>query len=497
MKRILAFTAAFIGLMVLSGQTAQKIGNRSDNNISLCQNLGSGSEECLDLDTDGVLEGKQFKADDNGSGGFITQNGAAQLATNGTEGRVVLNNGASTSDIIHQSGSLKIREFSNPGGTISLWTGPTGSVSERLRIGNDGGFDIGPGAVSGADFHNLDGGSLSIRSGHRLFLNNAANTVSGVQLDGDGDSFITGGRLSLGTTTASSALDVEDSSTSVHRIDINNTSATALADAAVRMQTASGGGDPIVQFAPGGGTEWSLGVDVAGSDRFTIGQADNLSTPRFQITTSGNIWIPTSGAQVWGTEGNLALASDASLFMQLGHDGAAATGERFSIYYGGNGGLGSGTELMRAADNVDGGSVELKIRTDGAASMSNANIYSGTYSPTCTKVQGTGACDATPGGEDWQFMRVGNMVTITGKVESTGHAASSLLGIRVGVPITVATNGACIGSVMMNEGTVNDPSMFRNVQATTSGTEPCNVRWNVQTTAAAIVSVIAMYDISQ
>lgn len=56
MKNLLVFSLLIIGTMILSGQTAQKLGNRANQDISLCKDLGGGSEKCITLDSSGVTE---------------------------------------------------------------------------------------------------------------------------------------------------------------------------------------------------------------------------------------------------------------------------------------------------------------------------------------------------------------------------------------------------------------------------------------------------------
>lgn len=329
MKKFIVFTTTIFGLLILSGQTAQKIGNRANQDISLCKNIGGGSERCLELDSAGVIE--------IGSG-----------------------------------------------------------VTNRTQITN--------GAI---DILNDNGGLAG---------------------------------LTVNQTGVADLVDIQDNGTSIFKI--------------------KDGAEVLLEHT---------------DPRMKINDTNGVHTNLFSIQNAGSDYgfIGSSA----GNEGGLFISAPVNRGIGMAPDNGV-------------------TVLWADADNND---VELIIPTNGTcdSDVTNGNVCSGTYTGSCTKLQGAGTCDATANGT-WQFMRVGNMVTITGQVISSGHSAAEIIGIRVGVPFNVASNGRCTGSAIFNEDTNVDTTRFMNVQSTTtSTTQPCNVRWVSKTTTNNTAAVFAMYDVSQ
>lgn len=56
MKGLLVFVSMVMGSMLLFGQEALKLGNRANQDVSVCKNLGGGSEQCIKMESTGEVQ---------------------------------------------------------------------------------------------------------------------------------------------------------------------------------------------------------------------------------------------------------------------------------------------------------------------------------------------------------------------------------------------------------------------------------------------------------
>lgn len=110
--------------------------------------------------------------------------------------------------------------------------------------------------------------------------------------------------------------------------------------------------------------------------------------------------------------------------------------------------------------------------------ITGANLLSGTYTPTLTAVANVASSTAYV----TQYLRVGNMVTVSGHVQLTATAANTDTQLRMSIPIAsnfgsqaVGGAGACIATglfgepIAMTNDTTNDEVTFRCRPTTTAG----------------------------
>lgn len=160
---------------------------------------------------------------------------------------------------------------------------------------------------------------------------------------------------------------------------------------------------------------------VTASGVFT-GPDGSASAPSYSFSSSGNsdngMYLSTSNELSWSTSGTkrLTLTSDGRLY---------------------------GTALHNNAGAVTG--------------TTNQYIASGTYTPTLTNVQGTSSLSEASG----IWMRVGNVVTMTGRFKSVS-ASSSYAKVNVSLPIAsnFSEKQHCFGFVQTSLDSVPDGTIF-------------------------------------
>lgn len=91
------------------------------------------------------------------------------------------------------------------------------------------------------------------------------------------------------------------------------------------------------------------------------------------------------------------------------------------------------------------------LHNNGSVSgTANQYIASGTYTPTMTGVLNVSAAN----GLKSQWMRVGNVVTVSGSCQITTAAATTTsCGMELPIPSNLASPGDCIGTIQQNIGT--------------------------------------------
>lgn len=264
---------------------------------------------------------------------------------------------------------------------------------------------------------------------------------------------------------------VSDLETAINGI---STATADVTDLKARNLTAgaglTGGGNLTADrtFAVGAGTGITVNAnDVAitatGVTAASYGSASQVGTftvnAQGQLTAAGSTSISIAGSQVTGAA--LTKSDDTNVTLTLGGTPATALLAAVSITLGwtgtlavSRGGTGAGTHTANAlikgngtsavsASNVsdDGNVVSIAsgkgfsiARTGVTSPVANdGNVYSGTYTPTTTDVTNLDASSSAGA----QYMRVGNVVTVSGQVTVDPTAAGL---VQLGISLPIASN---------------------------------------------------------
>ena len=155
------------------------------------------------------------------------------------------------------------------------------AISQNLFATFDAPNGMDPVADSPTDtLQFLDGNSITITGsggGDSLTVGVTDDSIDGAQLADsislDADLALTGGNVGIGTTSIDEALHIANAG-----------------DVRIKIENESGpGGDPAIEFAIGGVSEFTMGVDDSDADTFKISSGGTLGTSdQLTIDTSGN-----------------------------------------------------------------------------------------------------------------------------------------------------------------------------------------------------------------
>ena len=183
------------------------------------------------------------------------------------------------------------------------------------------------------------------------------------------------------------------------------------------------------EFGPGGLTVGkSRGASIG--TRAIVQNGDELGQIGF-VGDDGTNFISAAGifAVVDGTPGTNDMPG--KLLFKTTADGASAPTTRMQIDSAGTITLASGSGLSIART-----AVTAPATTDG-------NVFSGTYTPTLTNTTNIAASTAFAS----QYMRVGNVVTVSGRVTIDPTATGSItLGVSLPIASTFTANQQCCGT---------------------------------------------------
>ena len=132
----------------------------------------------------------------------------------------------------------------------------------------------------------------------RLFSISARGTESDFVIKGDG-------KVGIGNTGPSYALDIDPGSSSAFRIlnatndqDVNctitNSGTGTGSDSLFDLTTAAGAGDPIIRWSIAGNENYQMGIDNSDSDKLKISQGTALGTNDRIVIHGGNVGIGTA-----------------------------------------------------------------------------------------------------------------------------------------------------------------------------------------------------------
>ena len=199
---------------------------------------------------------------------------------------------------------------------------------------------------------------------------------------------------------------------------------------------------------------WSTG---AGTERMRIDSSGNvgigITNPAYKLVVSnagnnGFEFIPDIGTPILQCYDRTASAYRGMQLWaeQLLFVAGSSPVERMRIDSSGN--VGIGTSSPTTALDVNGGIKTARVSVTSPAA-SDGNVFSGTYTPTLADGSPSVSDAANSTAYPAQYMRVGNVITVSGKVDIK-VLTSGLIQLRLSLPIAsaFAQNYQCAGSVL-------------------------------------------------
>lgn len=340
-----------------------------------------------------------------GSGALLAGNVVIPAPSSGIALTITGLSGSSAAHIVAPSGTLERSVF---GGVLA------GTNNPRVEF-----YHTESTGLSKIDFASSTGtraGEFSI--GATTFMSVTSNRNVTIAAPSSGDTATFEGLTSANSNIllATSANIGFANSLSLVNSDNTNTGSNSVVN--VQVGGASGG-DAVVQYTISGGQQWRAGIDNSDSDKYKISASAALGTnDTLSITTVGNVTIaaPSSGVGFTGTG---FAGSDAFVY-----NGGTSGSFRVNTT-----GVPYGTSLHNNAGAVTG--------------TTNQYITSGTYTPTLTNgVNITAETQALA-----QWMRVGNVVTVSGGMQLDPTAAATLTTFNLSLPIASNLTSSLGGSL--------------------------------------------------
>ena len=335
------------------------------------------------------------------------------------------------------NGNVRIGSTTAPSDTLDV----TGTIASSGNVKISGNLGVGSSTnpttqalriastISGASVLGLDDRTV-------LTLTSGANVYKAAFGNAGSITLNTGGAVSLAATAAFFE----------PAITVSNGSLTTAATVYIHDAPTEGSSNYALQVNSGttslGGTLSVTGTSVRltnsqnATTRYT---ATNVNTgtgaeAAFEAVTNGSntsTWLKSTGSGYTGG-GTFSPALTGLLFADSGMTGGLSIAAREAsadvrIYAGG---IADGDLVATFADDQSttlAGS--LTVNTAGG------NMTWGTYTPTLTDVSGSGTSATSPSGP-WQYMRVGNTVTVSGQLVTT--ASGGLSHIRCTIPVASA-----------------------------------------------------------
>ena len=230
------------------------------------------------------------------------------------------------------------------------------------------------------------------------------------------------------------------------RIYLNVLTGTANPQGAIRLQTALNGGS----FSNHVFDIWTDGiVSIEEGGPFPSGYA-KLQIPSINITTGGSIRLAESkgaSGQFLGSDGTKTIWATPTMSLS---NGSATTANGSAVDLGG---LATGNIAINMA------SFNIQFVGGNLNSDPNDFLTYGTYTPTWNDETNTSSITGYP----CQWMRVGNTVTVSGKVDITANSANTDTQARATLPVstTLGNDYELAGAFNCGEasgGTVPAPS---------------------------------------
>lgn len=330
------------------------------------------------------------------------------------------------------------------------------------------------------------GAGASNHSGFFVFR----TTSSSESVPTDKMTLTSSGLLGVGTTSPSGFITATDGvSGASPNSGYNNFVADASSTSGMSILTPSSGtggvffGDPDNNLQ--GGIQYAHATDTlnlyATGVKKVIVDASGLTVSGSASVGDDVIIGAVNTASTTARGTNIGVSTDQSNIVIQGYDAIVDTSPVFQYYKGTSQNIrfeASGNAIVNSLFTNGGVSVAQNLSVTG--NITGGNLSSGTYIPTLTAVANV----ATSSTVSAQYMRVGNTVTVSGRVTISATAANTDTTIRVSLPIasdlTVAhsvggtaasvTAGTMGNAVGINGDVTNNAAVFSLRPVNTSST---------------------------
>jgi hypothetical protein len=236
-----------------------------------------------------------------------------------------------------------------------------------------------------------------------------------------------------------------------------------------------------VGFSLGGTLRWDIDTTDIVSTLPLRGPSGSASSPTFSFSGDSNTGVYLSGTDQVGLSagGTVRLSVDptdvTSTLPYIGPVGSASA-PTYSFSGDDNTGMySSSSGVVAFASNgapkmtVDPNSLDLAtgvgLSIDESEACANGNVCSSTYTPTLSSIAGL---DATPVGDVFQWSRVGDIVTMSGEIDTVRNdGVDSTSSFRISLPSvsgnfssTTEVSGICIADIAGGSGSGNNASYW-------------------------------------